>query len=64
MRVAVSETTLSTGKSPKTLMPLSRTLPGGKRSRSDSSIPQVLPVAVTPSHPAMAAPDLLRRRLS
>ncbi|CUP55479.1 Uncharacterised protein [Flavonifractor plautii] len=60
IRVAVSDTTLSTGKSPKILMPLRDTQPGGKKSVSLSRMP-LPPVAVTPSHPAMAAPDLLSR---
>ena len=60
MRVAVSATTFSAGKSPKILMPLRATQPGGKRSVSLTTMP-LPPVAVTPSQPAMAAPDLLSR---
>ena len=58
--MAVSDTTLSTGKSPKILMPLRATQPGGKKSVSVSRMP-LPPVAVTPSHPAMAAPERLNR---
>ena len=64
IRVAVAETTLSTEKSPKTLMPFRETQPGGKRSASVSRMPLPAPVLVTASHPAMAAPDLDRRRES
>ena len=60
MRVAVSATTFSAGKSPKILMPLRETQPGGNRSESVTRMP-LPPVAVTPSQPAMAAPDLLSR---
>ena len=45
-------------------MPLRDTQPGGKKSVSVSRMPLPAPVLVTASHPAMAAPDLDRRRES